>query len=216
MDKMVTEAIRYLGYGNHAIDEQTLVLIRESLRELGNRTRPRFVYRIFELSQKEENCLEIEQWNIKSKSLFKNLKGCEKVIVFAATLGIEADLLIRKYGITEMAKAVVLQACSAAFLEAYCDRFQDEIESRMKKEGYYIRPRFSPGYGDFDICHQENLLQLLQADKRIGLSMTDGYMLIPSKSVTALMGASTIQTPCHKQGCEVCEKKDCIYKRNGN
>lgn len=213
MNRKIREAIRYLGYGRHAIDEQTLALVKSSMEELEARVRERFIYRIFELSS-EGDTLKIGNWEIKSRSLSKNMKGCDRVAVFAATLGIDADQMIRRASLSEMAKAVVLQACAAAVLEEYCDQCQDQIAEEMKKEERYLRPRFSPGYGDFDIIHQEMLLQTLQADKTIGLTMTKSSMLTPTKSVTALIGISKEQTPCHRQGCEVCAKKDCIYRRD--
>lgn len=183
------------------------------MEELSSGVRERFIYRIFELSQEGET-LKIGDWEIKSRSLSKNMKGCRQAAVFAATLGPEADQMIRRASVTEMAKAVVLQACAAALLEEYCDSCQDRIAQEMAEEGKYLRPRFSPGYGDFDICHQEMLLKILQADKTIGLTMTKSFMLTPTKSVTALIGISTEQTPCHRQGCEVCEKTDCAYRRD--
>lgn len=213
MNRKIREAVRYLGYGRHAIDEQTLALVESSIEELSSRVRERFIYRIFELSQEGE-ILKIGDWEIKSKSLSKNMKGCSQVAVFAATLGSMADQLIRRASVAEMAKAVVLQACAAALLEEYCDSCQDQIAQEMAEEGKYLRPRFSPGYGDFDIHHQEMLLKILQADKTIGLTMTKSFMLTPTKSVTALIGISTEQTPCHRQGCEVCEKTDCAYRRD--
>lgn len=213
MNRKIKEAIRYLGYGRHAIDEQTLTLVKSSMEELEARVRERFIYRIFELSS-EDDLLKIGKWTIRSRSLSKNMKGCDRVAVFAATLGTDADQMIRRASITEMAKAVVLQACAAALLEDYCDRCQDLIAEEMEKENRYLRPRFSPGYGDFDISHQEALLQILQADKTIGLTMTKSSMLTPTKSVTALIGISQEKTPCHRQGCEVCEKQDCIYRRD--
>ena len=109
---------------------------------------------------------------------------------------------------------VTLQACAAAMLEEYLDEWQTALEADMKKEGYYIRPRFSPGYGDFDIAHQDMILRMLDTAKKIGLTMTDSYMLTPTKSVTAIIGISDTQEKCHIKGCEVCEKKDCIYRRN--
>lgn len=213
MNRKIREAVRYLGYGRHAIDEQTLALVESSIEELSSRVRERFIYRIFELSQDGE-ILKIGDWEIKSQSLSKNMKGCSQVAVFAATLGPMADQLIRRASVAEMAKAVVLQACAAALLEEYCDSCQDQIAQKMAEEGKYLRPRFSPGYGDFDIHHQEMLLKILQADKTIGLTMTKSFMLTPTKSVTALIGISTEQTPCHRQGCEVCEKTDCAYRRD--
>ena len=65
----------------------------------------------------------------------------------------------------------------------------------MKKEGYYIRPRFSPGYGDFDIAHQDMILRMLDTAKKIGLTLTGGNMLTPSKSVTAVIGLSETEIP---------------------
>lgn len=215
MNRKIREAIRYLGYGRHAVDEQTLTMIESSMQELETQVRERFIYRIFELSQ-EDGILKIGEWTIKSSSLSKNMKGCERVAVFAATLGTAADQIIRRASISEMARAVVLQACAAALLEDYCDRCQDQIGQEMLRENCYLRPRFSPGYGDFDIRHQEELLRIIQADKHIGLTMTKSYMLTPTKSVTALIGISKEQTPCHRQGCEMCDKTECIYRRDSD
>ena len=53
MNREIREAIRYLGYGRHAIDEQTLALVECSMEELKAKVRERFIYRIFELSQKD-------------------------------------------------------------------------------------------------------------------------------------------------------------------
>ena len=112
-----------------------------------------------------------------------------------------------------MSKAVVMQACAAAFLEEYCDKMQKKIADELKK-GLFLRPRFSPGYGDFSVIHQKQLLQMTDASKQIGLTMTDGYMLTPSKSITAVIGISSEARDCTIKGCEACTKEDCIYKRS--
>ena len=109
-----------------------------------------------------------------------------------------------------MAKAVVLQACAAAMLEEYCDACQREIAKQQEKEGWYLRPRFSPGYGDFDIQYQKPLMQMLDCAKTIGLTMTDSFMMTPTKSVTAVIGMSRIKERCPIQGCEICVKKGLV------
>lgn len=151
---------------------------------------------------------------MKSKSLGKNLLGCDKIILFGATLGVGVDQLLFRSSKTNMAKTVVLQACAAALLEEYCDECQDEIAEKMKQEGRFLRPRFSPGYGDFSIECQRNVIQMLDAAKTIGLTITDSLMMVPSKSVTAVIGVSQFPIQCHRQGCEACGKKDCIYRRD--
>ncbi len=83
----------------------------------------------------------------------------------------------------------------------------------MKSQGYDLRPRFSPGYGDFSIEHQGEILRMLDSAKKIGLSMTGGNMLAPTKSVTAVIGLGREAATCPPGGCEGCGKADCIYRR---
>lgn len=207
------EAVRYLGYGSHEADESTLEMIRACFRELKETANERMVYRVFDLHMPDEGYLQIGNMQVESKSLLRNLKGCERVILLGATLGVEVDILMKRYSCTDMAKAVVLQACGAAQLEEYLDECQSKIAAEMEDKGYYLRPRFSPGYGDFSILHQKEMLVMVDAARRIGLTMTDSSMLTPMKSVTALIGLSTEQENCHRKGCEACEKIDCPYRR---
>lgn len=213
MDIRTREAVRYLGYGNHAIDERTLELIQDSFKELEQIANRKFIYRIFEISEDNTNELTIGILKIKSEKLSRNLHGCHAAVVFGATLGTSVDLLMKRYTVTDMAKTAVLQACAASLLEEYCDNIQRQIAAGLH-EGEYLRPRFSPGYGDFSILHQRELLNMLDASKKIGLAMTDGYMLTPTKSVTAVIGITYERISCHSSGCEECQKKDCTYRRS--
>ena len=214
MDHLMREAVRYLGYGKHAVDDQTLRLIADSfgsLRSVGSR---KSVYRIFDLEQEDGETVRFGSLTVKSKSLGKNLRGCDKIVLFGATLGIGVDQLLSRTSKTDMAKTVVLQACAAALLEEYCDECQERIRQEMESEGRYLRPRFSPGYGDFPIECQRDLVRMLDCAKSIGLTLTESCMMAPSKSVTAVIGAGRAAVRCHRQGCESCEKLDCIYRRD--
>ncbi len=214
MDARIKEAVRYLGYGGHAVDEQTLALIEDSFRELDRAAKRRIIYRIFDVIQGEAGEIAIGNMNIVSRDLKKNLRDCKEALLIGATLGIGVDRMMKRYSLTDMAKAVVLQAAAAALLEEYLDTCQKKLQKELEAEGKYLRPRFSPGYGDFDIRNQEMILRMLHADKSIGLTMTDSFMLTPAKSVTAVMGISRKKENCSIQGCETCRKKDCIYRRN--
>lgn len=213
MDTRTKEAIRYLGYGSHAVDDHTLALVESSFAELDQIAGQRIIYRIFDVSFKEKDRLQIGKLDIISKNLGKNLAGCQSAVLLGATLGAGVDMLLRKYALTDMARVVTLQACAAAMLEEYLDECQKNIGEELEKERLYLRPRFSPGYGDFSIEHQEMILRMLDTAKTIGLTMTDSSMLTPTKSVTAVIGVSRSKEPCHIKGCEACEKKDCIYRR---
>ena len=213
MDIRTKEAVRYLGYGKNAVDDKTLQEIQDSFRELERLADKKSIYRIFELSLKDENELKIGNVEIYSRNLRTNLKDCKQVVLFVATLGTEVDRLIRKMQVVDMAKAVVMQACAATLLEEYCDELQQKIAEHMQEQGKYIRPRFSPGYGDFSIQHQKDVLAMLEASKRTGVTMTDSYMLTPTKSVTAVIGIGTVEMNCNVNSCEECDKTDCTYRR---
>ena len=214
MDKRISEAARYLGYGKHAVDEPTKNLIMEQLSELSKASNVKSVYQYFPCLVENESRVKIGTMEIRSKHLAKNLKGCKEAAIFGITLGTGVDLLIRRTMVTDMAKALVTQASAAVLLEEACDELQEKIRKEKSEEQLWIRPRFSPGYGDFDIHHQKDILRMLDTHKKIGLSMTDSYMLTPTKSVTALIGICEEEMQCHKTGCESCTKMDCQYRRN--
>ena len=134
MDDMTKEAIRYLGYGKHAVDERTLALISDSFRNLEETAGRKSIYRIFDFNQTADDEFTIGTSAIQSSSLGRNLKGCRKVILFGATLGAGVDRLITRASVTNMAGAVVLQACAAALLEEYCDRLR--LAWKWKKKGF--------------------------------------------------------------------------------
>ena len=114
-----------------------------------------------------------------------------------------------------MARAVVMQAAAAALIEEVCDRNFESWRKEYEEKGLYLRPRFSPGYGDFPLSVQKDLLGGLEAGKRLGITLTEGGLMMPSKSVTAVIGISPVKGFCRTEGCEACEKKkDCPYRRS--
>lgn len=212
-DRRIKEAVRYLGYGRNTADERTRMMVKDAFSEVERAAGPKSICRIFDIKQITDDRIMIGNISIDSHSLSRNLKGCAKAVIFGSTLGPGVDQLIRRTSLTDMSRAVIQQACAAVVLEEYCDEKQIELGTELEKEGLYLRPRFSPGYGDFDIHYQKPLMQMLDCAKTIGLTMTDSYMMTPSKSVTAVIGASPVKERCPVAGCEACDKTDCEYRR---
>lgn len=211
MDFITRETIRYLGYKNSIPDNQTLVEINALLTELKNICVPKFVYKEIPVSI-ENDTIAFDFFTCSSKNLAKNLRNCQKAIIFACTLGTEADFLIRRYSKISMVKSVIINSCASAFIEDFANKSQETIANNLKNE--YLRPRFSPGYGDFDLKHQKDIINLLNTSKTIGLTLTDSLILMPIKSITAVMGVSQTQDNCILEGCEVCNNKNCTFRRN--
>jgi cobalamin-dependent methionine synthase I len=118
-----------------------------------------------------------------------HLNGCDEVIILAATLGLQVDELIRRTESSNMAEAVVLDALASEAIEQLCDTAEKEIQ--LSTINCQLSTRFSPGYGDFPLEVQGELLKLLGAKKKIGLYVSESNLLIPRKSVTAVIGVKT-------------------------
>ena len=118
-----------------------------------------------------------------SASLIKNLDGADEAFVFVVTLGIEVDRLLTRLSKTSRAEAFIFDAVASALVEAVTDVAEEEIKGE-----YICRPRFSPGYGDFSIEHQGELLSFLGAPNHLGVCVGDGGIMSPMKTVSAIMG----------------------------
>ncbi len=201
---------KYLGYRGQSLDAPTAALVEEAIGELSSLT-PRHVLRRFTLSI-SENTAVIGSLVMESKSLAAHLAGCREAVLLAATLGVQADQMIRRASVAHMSRAVVLQACAAARLESYLNTTCEALAHELQKEDLYLTPRFSPGYGDLALDVQGELLALLDAGKRIGLGLTAEHMLTPIKSVTAILGLSPEkQTACY-QVCQRCPHSACPFR----
>ena len=116
-----------------------------------------------------------------SKDLYKNLVGCKKTVLFAATVGVGMDRLILSCGASP-SKALLAEALGSERAEALAEEFNERI-----KEKYLTAPRFSPGYGDLALGVQKAVFDALDC-KRIGLYLNDSLIMSPSKSITAIIG----------------------------
>lgn len=208
------EIWRYLGYRGTEPEGAAARAIQEGAARVAQAARPRSVSTVVPVTFGAGNILHLGPLEVESAALRKNLTGCEEAVLFAATLGVEVDrLMARCTALGQVSQAAICQAAAAALIETYCDQVNDALRREAEADGWYLRPRFSPGYGDFSIQHQRELSQVLRTTERIGLTVSESLMLLPSKSVTAVVGRSRVAVPCHRQGCEACDKTDCPFRR---
>ena len=209
------EALRYFGYGmeKNPPSEEVEKLFDECVKKAMEVCAYRIAYAEFPC-RIEGNSVDLGFVKTESRALALNLQGCEKVVAFAATVGVGIDRLIARYESISAGRAYAFQSIGSERVESLCDAFNREIVERYREEGLYTRPRFSCGYGDFPLSCQTAFFAALDCNRKIGLTLNDSLLMSPSKSVTAVIGVSP--TPCRrdKNKCAACYKTDCAYRES--
>lgn len=179
------EVARYMGY-KHGAEPSEIVreLIDEVYEELSMVITPDYIYKEYALTRTNDGII-IDGCEFKSKKLLNHLKDCSSVILFSATLGREADKLMEEYSETDIAMSAVTQAVGGSLVENLCDVGVEEIKGQIKGE---FRPRFSPGYGDLHLSVQRDFFKLLPVKEKLGIQLTESFMMKPTKTVTAFIG----------------------------
>lgn len=197
----LNEVYRYAGiFGkdNFSPDQQLSKLAEDSVKEIREAMNPRSAYIRFPLKITESDQITYDgkslydisfgNVNFSSHFLGLNLQDCNAIYLFAATLGPAVDKAIQKASRINAAKAVMLQASGAMFIEKYCDCLMEFLSEAERKEGNILCPRFSPGYGDIPLEMQKTFFELLQCQKNLALTLNNSLIMSPEKSVTAFIG----------------------------
>lgn len=212
---MKNEILRYLGYNNQKIDIFTDELIDDAIKEIKTLAKKRYIYRTFSIIKDGKNLsLEEGKLELPGDDIKNHLSKSKKCILMAATLGHNVDTKIRYYEKISMNKAVILDACATATIEKLCDNVCKEIEDKLEIENKALTNRYSPGYGDLPIHIQGDFLSVLGAKKSIGLTASSHSILIPRKSVTAIIGIVDKGEVKKKVNCKNCNKYSiCNYRK---
>ena len=155
-----------------------------------------------------------ENGSRQESGLIRNLRGCSEIVLLAVTIGPEPDRLVRRAEIRNMLQAYCYQAVGAACVEAWCEEVNERIRLEAAEKELFTRPRFSPGYGDFPLTVQRDFERILEMPKKIGVSLSESLLMTPTKSITAVIGLSSVKTDCHRAGCEECNMaQSCAFSR---
>ncbi|AHM57557.1 hypothetical protein EAL2_808p00500 (plasmid) [Peptoclostridium acidaminophilum DSM 3953] len=212
------EVLRYLRcYNEELLDSAILNMVDECIAEIGQIARESSTYAVFEISGRGEEHVELGGAGIvlRGRSIAEHLADCDTCAVMAATLGGEVDRRIRTYSKTDLTRSIVLDSCATAGIESVCDICEESIKQLASEQGYGTNFRFSPGYGDMPLDVQPQILRALDAYRRIGLTVTESLILVPRKSVTAIVGF-TKNKERSRRTCAICSMNGkCEYQKRG-
>lgn len=208
------EIWRYAGYlGNpNGISEDLKSRLECVRADLNGKFSYKVCYK--RMSIKWENDMPSLPFHSKSKNLALRLKGCDEIILFSATVGLEVDRYIARYQKISPIKALIANAYGNERIENLCDTFCSDMEENFKCENLTLTKRYSPGYGDLPIEAQSELFKLLDCSRQIGVSLNSSMLMSPSKSVTAIIGlkkGGNINSGTHK--CSDCNNTECEFRK---
>ena len=200
---------RYLGMGRAAEDPAVAALVDECLPDFLDSVHCRGCYTRVAVRINGKD-VDFDAAQVSSASLSRHLAGCAEAILFAATLGPQADLQRRRAAVTSPAKALVLDAMGSAAFEAFCDLLCEEWAKN--NPALRLRPRFSPGYGDLPLSFQKELLALLDSGRKAGITLSSALLMVPQKSVSAIVGMGQTGCAMGVHNCADCSKEDCAFR----
>ena len=182
------DAARFLGVKG-APDAALLERLAAAAAEVRAVATPRFAARLLPLRAEGDRLSFGGAFALESRHLARNLRGCDRAFLFVATLGAGVDRLVRgREAAGAMADAALLQAVAGELADSYCEDVVAELARDPAVAGCSLRHRFSPGYGDVPLSIQPVFLAAVDASRRVGVSLTDAFLMVPTKSVSAFVG----------------------------
>lgn len=211
------DVARYLGFAGHAVDQETIQEIAWAMEELEKVATPRRTYQLFQIEKKPEHiALEGTNFVLEGKDMQTLLANCHQCILMAVTLGQGVDTLIRRLEITQLSRSVAVDMCASSAVEEFCNDFDTELRQQWREKGLFFTDRFSPGYGDMPLSCQGPFCNLLSCQKLMGLTVTSNGLMVPRKSITAVIGISEEKQEGRLRGCGHCDlAPTCQYRKGG-
>lgn len=210
----LTEALRYMGYQGTA-DAATMAEMERAAMQIEKTAQPRYIARQFSLQTTPQG-IQVGETNLilTGNAIQKLLKDCKEGILLCATLGSAVETLLRSMQLRDMGFAAMLDACASSAIESVCNAWEQDLTQEMQPQ--FLTDRFSPGYGDLPITLQKQLCAVLDTARKIGVCVSGSGILIPRKTVTAIVGIADVPQPHRDTKCDSCNKqKDCPFRREG-
>ncbi len=207
------EVLRYLGGPLTDIPDALLQTVQQTATELQSTARPKAVWRIFSL---DGTALLGTTLSLSGVDIQRHLTDCTKGVLMAATLGADVERLIMHAQVSDLSKALILDSCASAAIENICDNLEADLRTQVEADGFFLTDRFSPGYGDLPLALQSDFCTLLNTQRQIGLTVSQSNILIPRKSVTAILGISNHPRTTRSSGCQNCNLfETCQIRKSG-
>jgi hypothetical protein len=188
--KIESVLIRLGGRKNCPLDDGFLRMLKEGMKQGKILSHPNGVYLRLKISERTPDFILLENGiDFQSKNLSRLLQNSEETVLMAATVGSEiVEAIMDEVKHKDAALGVVLDAVASQTADGILDWMMEYLEGTLAPQGMKLtKHRYSPGYGDLPLVYQKPVFEALNL-RKLGLELTERYMLTPEKSVIAIAG----------------------------
>lgn len=181
--------LRYLGIRGAEPDKGTVERLSRA-EELCAEGGARGLFRVFAIGACDAEGVHLEgsALVLPGEHIARHLEGASSAALLVATLGLGNERLIRRETALSATDGMLVDAASSSMAEEAVRALHERVRSWAAERGLRVGTRFSPGYGDLPLEVQPAFLDAVGAGKTLGVSTTPANLLVPSKSVTAVVG----------------------------
>ena len=178
---------------------------------------PREIHREYAVERSTDGiCIIGTNVVLKGENIARHLDGCSACILKAVTLGIGVDNLIRTLAFSDMSASVLCDSAASVLVEQVSTEQEGKLKNVYREKELFLTESYSPGYGDFPLEANSDIEKLLMLSKRIGVTVTEDYLMLPRKSITAVIGISEKNVKGSRATCESCKLYDkCTLRKEG-
>ncbi len=218
-----SEVLRYLGYHGQKLTPELDARLSATLERGMRIARPVAALRSFVVAgiktdptQRPVVLLDGCALQLEGTDIARHLSDAREVVLMALTLGTDVDRELRRLSLTDSLEQVLFDAVATALVERAADACEARVRAQAAEKGLFCSWRFSPGYGDLPLQTQPSFLATLDASRRLGITLTPSNLMVPTKSVTAIIGVHLTPQPGLASTCSVCALKDfCSLRAQG-
>ncbi len=196
-----TALLRQLHLDPDSVDRKELRELIELAQEVG---KPKAAYAESFVDRRDGDTVEINGVAFTSRTLSKKLVNSWRVFPLLATCGHEMDEAFSAPD--DMLKEFWWDTIKAHLLMAAIKHLNAHLHHKFRLGK---TAQMSPGSGDVDVWpieQQKGLFALLgDVEQAIGVRLTDSFLMVPNKTISALMFSSAKDF----RTCEVCHRADC-------
>lgn len=182
------EVLKSLGYyrkKKSVLSPSIDALIEGEMKKAKGLIKGKGIYIILPVESKSKDKIVLKNISLKGKAIARTMAKAKRIALFVGTIGPALEAEVNQlYQKDEYTKATILDTIGSVAADGGAEYLNSIIIEKAKKRS---TPRFSPGYGDWDLSIQKRLLEITQAAK-IGVTCNEAFFMIPRKSVSAVIG----------------------------